>query len=1257
MSEVADLYVALRAETAPMLASFAQGGTSAEEMAAQVLGAAERIQAEFVQVGASSAEMAAAVAASQAELAASFEGGVAAATAEVQGIIAAQAELAGGTQATAAEVAASEAELAASYGVGATAAERSASQTTLAFAAMRDKIAADLAGVEAAEATAAASTEAMAATMAGSGAAMGTASVAAATFKASLSDTAGLIGLTSGQLLGAAAAAGVVAGVTVKMAADFESSTTRLVTSAGEARSNLDADRDGILKMAGAVGYSAEELSKALYTVNSGGQHGAEGLKVLQAAAEGAKTENASLVTVADAVTSVLQDYHLKADDAATVTSKLVAATGAGKTTFQELAGSMASVLPVASANHVSLNDILGDLASMTVHGMSAQQAAQNLTDVINHMAGPTMVQSKELAVFGINAQNLSADLGTKGLSGTLNEIAAAIQSKMGPGSTKVITDLTTALHSLPPAVQEVASKVLDGTSTMGEFSKAASHLDVIGSKQAKSFATLAGSFHQIGSETLSGGQIMQSYSGALQKATGDSTGLRTALMLTGENSGTTSKAIGAVSGAATEAGNHVKGWGEIQETFNQRASQAGASLGALGISIGEKLLPVVSTMMDVVSHVTQFLADNQVAATAVAIVVGVVLVAAFVALGIAAGTAAVGVIAATWPILLIIAAVALLAYGIYELVSNWSSVVSFFQGIWSGVESVFDSVVGWFGDRINDIGDFFSGLWDNITGIFGGIGAWFGQRVDDVVGFFTSLPAKAGSALASLGSTIGGAVSDAASSLVKPFVDGWNTVVAFFSQSPRRIGEEIGHAGAELVKAGANLIINLNNGILSAWHAVLTFFTVTVPNAVVTAFVAATTWLINTGVNIITGLNNGILTAWHAVLTFFTVTVPNAVVTAFVTATTWLINTGVNIITGLNNGILTAWHAVVAWFTALPGNITSFLVGAAAWLITTGRDVLNGFLSGVTTGYHAVLDFFTKLPTNVENFFVGAEKWLLTAGQNIINGLWNGAKDVWKDVTGWISDVTGGAIDGFNSGLGNKSPSVKTYQSGVNLMQGLQNGTESLRGGFLDMVGKIGPATTGLFSAAGNWLVDAGRNVVQGLWNGISQLGSWLYSQVSGWASGIVNAAKSALGIASPSVHMHEAGQFFGQGLANGIIASASVAVEAARSTAARVVEAGQFTAAQRALLAQNAAAIGGDGAITASGVRGVSTGSNGQVLPGTTAAPGSNVTVVNLAPIVQGHVWTTKDLVTELQQELVRHGIRNTGNATQYMGFGSGS
>ncbi|MCW2898574.1 MAG: hypothetical protein JWO67_839, partial [Streptosporangiaceae bacterium] len=132
--------------------------------------------------------------------------------------------------------------------------------------------------------------------------------------------------------VGAAAVIGVGAAIigagaeAVHLAANFQTATTRLVTSAGEQAGSLGVVGDGILSLAGQVGYSAQALAEGAYTVESAGYHGAEALDVLKASAQGAATEGADLGVVANAVTDVLKDYHEPASAAATVTSQLVTA-------------------------------------------------------------------------------------------------------------------------------------------------------------------------------------------------------------------------------------------------------------------------------------------------------------------------------------------------------------------------------------------------------------------------------------------------------------------------------------------------------------------------------------------------------------------------------------------------------------------------------------------------------------------------------------------------------------------------------------------------------------------------------------------------------------------------------------------------------------------------------------------------------------------------------------------------------------------
>lgn len=410
----------------------------------------------------------------------------------------------------------------------------------------------------------------------------------------SVTKLAGMLGVAFGG-------AELVKGVEdmVKAAGDFEQANTRLVTSAGESAANLKMVGDGILQVAQDTGTTVENLQQGAYYIESAGFHGADMLNVLKAAAQGAKAEGSSVQVVGDAVTSALRDYHLTASDAADVTSKLITATSQGKTTFELFSGSLHSVLPLASAAHISLNDILGDLASMTVHGMSADQATQNLNDTIRHMLNPTQQQTKEFALFGLTAQGVSDSLSSKGLSGTLDMLQGKIMAAMPPGSDKVLLDMKTALGELDPKVQELGQHLFDGSMGWKEWMKQALQLDPVHEKQITQLATLLGSTHALGNEQKSGEDVLQNYAQAWRLLTGDATGANTALMLTGENADYTHQAIAAVAGATKDAAGNVKGWTDIQDNFNTKLDRAKEVFETTAIKIGTKLLPVLGQALD----------------------------------------------------------------------------------------------------------------------------------------------------------------------------------------------------------------------------------------------------------------------------------------------------------------------------------------------------------------------------------------------------------------------------------------------------------------------------------------------------------------------------------------------------------------------------------------------------------------------------------------------------------------------------------
>lgn len=173
-----------------------------------------------------------------------------------------------------------------------------------------------------------------------------------------------------------------------------------------------------------------------------------------------------------------------------------------------------------------------------------------------------------------------------------------------------------------------------------------------------------------------------------------------------------------------------------------------------------------------------------------------------------------------------------------------------------------------------------------------------------------------------------------------------------------------------------------------------------------------------------------------------------------------------------------------------------------------------------------------------------------------VVNGNWSAA---WSAIQGIVSAVWGGIQGVVSAGIGMVSGVVSAACSTIRsvwaaLWNGVGSIVSSVWGGIVgtvsNMVGRVGSVVSGIggtvrsaVSGAGSWLVSAGRNIIQGLIHGITGMVGSLYSSITNALSGLVDKAKNALGIHSPSrVFRDEVGVMVGRGMALGIDDSAHV-------------------------------------------------------------------------------------------------------------------
>lgn len=308
--------------------------------------------------------------------------------------------------------------------------------------------------------------------------------------------------------------------VATKAAATFQEGMTSLVTGAGEAESNIELVSKGILGLATATGTSTKQLTDGMYMIESAGFHGAAGLDVLKASAEGAKVGNADLGVVADATTTILKDFGNTGITASGAVNTLVATVANGKTHMADLAMSLSQVLPTASAAGIGLNDVMGAMATMTGEGVPAANAATYLRQTLINLVAPGSAAKKALQEVGLTSAQVSDEMKVS-LPDTLKMITEAVGKKFPEGS--------------------------------------AAYVEAI--------------------KTISGGaKTMQGM-----------------LDLTGQHLSTFNSNVKTVGDSVTSAGDKINGWGNVQQDFNFKLSQANEIVQTAMIQIGTNLLPVLT--------------------------------------------------------------------------------------------------------------------------------------------------------------------------------------------------------------------------------------------------------------------------------------------------------------------------------------------------------------------------------------------------------------------------------------------------------------------------------------------------------------------------------------------------------------------------------------------------------------------------------------------------------------------------------------
>jgi trimeric autotransporter adhesin len=216
--------------------------------------------------------------------------------------------------------------------------------------------------------------------------------------------------------LGASAAVIGIGVASIKAASSFQSEMTKLVTQAGVSKAQLGLLSDGVLKLAGQVGFSPTSLAESLYHVESNfesmGITSTHALGLVKIAAEGA----ALTAAVASGIPGVQN-----MSDAMGALNKIV---GVGDMSMQDLADAFGTgMLATVKGFGVTLADVGAGLATFGDNNIRGAVAGTDFRMAIQALAKPAATAGDTLSKLGLTTDTLAQDMQKGGLKLALTDL------------------------------------------------------------------------------------------------------------------------------------------------------------------------------------------------------------------------------------------------------------------------------------------------------------------------------------------------------------------------------------------------------------------------------------------------------------------------------------------------------------------------------------------------------------------------------------------------------------------------------------------------------------------------------------------------------------------------------------------------------------------------------------------------------------------------------------------------------------------
>lgn len=327
---------------------------------------------------------------------------------------------------------------------------------------------------------------------------------------------------------------------------------------------------------------------------------------------------------------------------------------------------------------------------------------------------------------------------------------------------------------------------------------------------------------------------------------------------------------------------------------------------------------------------------------------------------------------------------------------------------------------------------------------------------------------------------------------------------------------------------------------------------------------------LLTTATNMITQVLNSILTMLPSVVTQL-VSALGTLLQSMTSMLPQLVTAGVQIIQTLITGLTQAIPQLVQALVSVIPQLVQALANGIPQLVQGAVRLFLAIVQAIPKILPPLVAALPKIITTVVNTLIAAIPTLLqgaikflqaivqalpTIINQLVAALPNLVSSVVRTLIANIPAILKGAITLFKA-IVDAIPKivVMLVKAVPQIITAVCNGLIHGLGQLGQAAARLGETIVGKVKEVPSKMLNIGKDLVRGLWNGINDMTSWVIDKIQGFGKSVLDGIKKFFGINSPSREFAKIGRYLDEGLAEGLTDNMDGPIKAVQKVAENVL------------------------------------------------------------------------------------------------------